>query len=96
MLEELVQGLKLDNSVNGTVTCCAFEDNQGALLLANNHRLSPRTRHFNVKYHWFWENVDNEDLSVQSCGTREQRADGFTKCLVRELFELNRKVNQGW
>jgi hypothetical protein len=96
MLEELVTGLKLDDIVSGTVTCRAFEDNQGALLLANNHRLSPRTRHFNVKWHWFWEVKDTEGLTVQGCGTLEQRADGFTKCLVREPFEKNRKLNQGW
>jgi len=49
--------LMLDNVISGAVICRAFEDNRGTMLLATNQRLSGRTRHFNVKYHWFWEAV---------------------------------------
>ena len=96
MLTEIVAGLNLDLEISGTIVCRAFEDNRGAMLLANNHRLSNRTRHFNVKHHWFWENVTIEELTVLSCGTKEQRADCFTKCLIRILLEANRRMNQGW
>jgi hypothetical protein len=96
MLEEAMGVLQLDHVISGTVVCRAFEDNRGAMLLANKQRLSNRTRHFNVKYHWFWEVVKDELLNVESCGTAQQRADGMTKCLVRILFEANRMMNQGY
>ena len=34
------------------IHCSVFEDNQGAYLLATNQRISPRTKYFNVKYHF--------------------------------------------
>jgi hypothetical protein len=36
-----------------TVKCKAFEDNNGALEMATIHKLRPRTKHINVKYHYF-------------------------------------------
>ena len=96
MIEEIARGLSLPNSISGTVTCRAFEDNQGALLLANNQRLSNRTRHFNVKWHWFWEHVVAETLTVHGCNTTEQRSDALTKNLVREILERIRRLVQGW
>jgi hypothetical protein len=35
------------------VHCKAFEDNNGALEMATAHKLRPRTKHINVKYHHF-------------------------------------------
>jgi len=96
MLEEVSVGLHLPRSISSTIRCRAFEDNQGALLLANNHRLSNRTRHYNTKWHWFWENVKTQDLNVEGCDTTQQRGDTMTKCLVRVPFERIRKLNQGW
>ena len=96
MLEEIIENLMLDLPISGAVICRAFEDNRGALLLANNQRLSNRTRHFNVKYHWFWECVKDHLLSILTVGTHQQRADGCTKNLVREPFETIRFLNQGW
>jgi hypothetical protein len=96
MLEEVMECLMLDIAILGAVICRAFEDNRGTMLLATNQRLSGRTRHFNVKYHWFWEAVKDAVLQVFGCGTRQQRADCFTKNLVRDLMVNNRQMNQGW
>jgi hypothetical protein len=40
--------------VEATVLAEVFEDNQGCLALATNHRLTSRTKCFHVKWHWFW------------------------------------------
>jgi hypothetical protein len=73
-----------------------FEDNNSTYLLANNQQLSPRSRHLNVKWHWFWEHVKSESITVSKINTEDQRADYLTKGLTREVFERIRKLNQGW
>jgi hypothetical protein len=73
-----------------------FEDNASAHLLANTQRLSTRSRHLNVKWHWFWEQVRNESMVVEKIGTDFQQADYMTKGLSIESFESNRRANQGW
>ena len=84
------------------VHCTVFEDNQGAYLLATNQRLSPRTKYFNVKYHWFWSYVYNAEtnpdgwLVIVKCDTKLMNADFLTKGLPRPVFEENRKRVQGW
>mmetsp|Transcript_8000 Transcript_8000/g.16834 ORF Transcript_8000/g.16834 Transcript_8000/m.16834 type:complete len:148 (-) Transcript_8000:29-472(-) len=47
------------------------EDNNSAYLLANNQQLSSRSRHLNVKYHFFWEHVNNGTLEVCKINTKE-------------------------
>ena len=37
--------------------CKLFEDNQSVYMLAVNQKISPTTKYFNVKYHWFWSFV---------------------------------------
>jgi hypothetical protein len=39
------------------VHCKAFEDKSGALKLARLPKLRPRTKHINIKYHYFREHV---------------------------------------
>jgi len=65
-------------------------------MLANNQQLSDRSRHLNVKFHFFWEQVNNGNLKVSKISTHEQQADYMTKGLVREIFERIRAFNQGW
>ena len=71
MIEEIAAGLTLPEEMVCTVVCRAFKDNQGTLLLANNQRLSNRTRHYNCKWHWFWQHVLSDSLRVLA-PTREQ------------------------
>ena len=82
-----------DTKVHGTV----FEDNQGAYLLATNHKITNRTKYFLVKWHWFWE-IYNEgkEFTIVKCPTDKQRADYLTKQLPLDLFVNNRKCVQGW
>ena len=74
----------------------AFEDNNSALLLANNQRLTDRSKFLNTKWHHFWEAVNEKRITVSRIESANQRADYLTKGLVVEKFEHNRKLNQGW
>ena len=90
------QGVPVFCDPKTTVKCKAFEDNTGALELANVPKMRPRTKHINIKYHHFRHHVDRGDISVQHVGTQEQIADIFTKPLAAELFAKHRKALLGW
>jgi hypothetical protein len=76
--------------------CIVYEDNNGALTLAANQRVTSRTKYFNVKWHFFWQYVKNGDISVERISTTDQLADYLTKGLTREVLERIRKAVQGW
>ena len=77
-----------------------FEDNMGAYYLANNQRLTPRSKHFLTKYHFFWqavkEGVEGIEVKVSKIDTHLQNADYLTKGLPQEVFHANRQRVQGW
>ena len=76
-----------------------WEDNTGALTLANLEpgRMTPRSKHYGVKYHWFCEHLKpNNNISVLKIDPKDQKADIFTKALRTDKFELNRKQLMGW
>ena len=61
-----------------------FEDNVGALELANAHKLRPRTKHLSVQLHHFRQYVLDRKVSVEKICTTHQRADMFAKALPRD------------
>ncbi len=69
------------------VHCKAFEDNSGALELARLPNLCPRTKHINIKYHYFGEHVRLGLIKVYPIGTNDQIANIFTKPLAQNLFQ---------
>ena len=83
------------------IACTVFEDNNGALILAKNQRVTNRTKYFHVKWHHFWSHVSNNDgkdggIVVRKIDTKDQLADFLTKPLSKDLFERNRKGVMGW
>ena len=79
-----------------TVRCTIFEDNAGALELANVPKMRPRTRHINQKYHHFRAHIRSGRLKVLAIDTKDQLADQFTKGLGDLLFLDLRKRVMGW
>jgi hypothetical protein len=96
LLIELANGLSLSADITSSIKCTVFEDNSGALLLATNQKISARTKHFLVDWHFFWQAVNDQEVTVVKIDTKDQQADFLTKGLARELFESNRKSVQGW
>ena len=96
MLVEIIDGINLPHTFEATVKCQVFEDNNGALLLATNQRITNRTKYFQVKWHFFWAHVRDGTVVIVKVDTLEQWADYLTKGLNRESFERVRKLVQGW
>ena len=76
--------------------CKMFEDNSAALEIARVPKMRPRTRHINVVYHHFRQEVANGKIQISFIGTRHQRADYLTKQPSVEDFVRHRKSTMGW
>jgi hypothetical protein len=69
------------NTKKPKVHCRVFEDNAGAIEIANVPKMRPKTKHLNIKYHHFREEVKKGTISIYHVGTEDQVADIFTKAL---------------
>ena len=89
-------GLSLQGVINMRTT--VWEDNTGALTLANLEpgRMTPRSKHYGVKYHWFRSHLKPNNIEVLKIDTDDQQADIFTKGLRTQKFVANRKQLLGW
>jgi Reverse transcriptase (RNA-dependent DNA polymerase) len=80
---EILEVLKAPNEPLSKLHSTVWEDNMPALTLAKAElpRLTPGSKHFNVKYHWFRKHLKKGELEVHHISTKEQIADIFTKAL---------------
>jgi Reverse transcriptase (RNA-dependent DNA polymerase) len=89
-------GLKLQDytAMKNTI----WEDNAGALALAKLEppRMTPRSRHYAVKYHWFREHIVPEKIELVKIETKNQLADILTKGLRTDQFKHIRNLLMGW
>ena len=69
-----------------------FQDNESAMLLENNGRLSStkRTRHIEIRYFFVTDNIKHGRLQVMHCPTKLMVADFFTNPLQGAQFRLFR------
>jgi hypothetical protein len=97
-LREVCEHIGLDEEVKSTITATVWEDNTGALTLANLEppRVTPKTKHFAVKYHWFRSELKPNKIEIVGVSSEEQVADILTKALRREKFRETRKLISGW
>jgi len=63
-----------------------FEDNNGALLMANAQQPTRCTRHMDIKKFALLDWVEQDLLILKSISTAENAADGLTKPLAKQLF----------
>ncbi|KAL7475644.1 hypothetical protein ACHAW6_001552, partial [Cyclotella cf. meneghiniana] len=75
------------------------EDNVGALTLAKLEpgRMTPRSKHYAIKYHWFCEFISSPEnwVEVVKVDSRNQLGDIFTKGLAAPTFEYLRRLLMG-
>ncbi len=83
---------KFDTSIKSTV----FEDNQAAISHAVAPKMSPRTKHIAVKYHFFRHHIASGEIEVVYVDTNNQVADLLTKGLPPEKFRYLREKLMGW
>ena len=81
---------------NVVVYSTAFEDNNGALILATTKKMTPRSKHIAIKYHHFKQAVFNGFVKIVKVNSEKQLADIFTKGLGTIKFQANRLLLCGW
>lgn len=80
-----------------TIKSTVFEDNNGAIKTAHAERMSPRTKHIAVKYHFFRSHIGpGSNILLSKIDTLVQKADIFTKGLSPDRFEHLRFLLCGW
>ena len=96
LLEEL-KSKNIDTfSTAPSVFCKALEDNLRVLELAKSPKMTSRTKHINISYHYFREHVRLRIIQLFPFSTTEQLADIYIKPLQRGLFIKFRKSIMGW
>jgi hypothetical protein len=74
------------------------EDNVGALTLGRlePRRMTPRSKHYTIKYHWFREHIGPRNIDLVIMDTKEQLGDIFTKGLGPVPFRYLQLKLMGW
>ena len=75
-----------DINIAQDTTTTSYEDNQGALLMANSGQPTKRTRHMDTKHFALQQWVDLDLLSLKRIATADNESDGMTKNVGRTLF----------
>ena len=73
-----------------------FEDNASAVQLATVPKMTPRSKHIALHYHFFRKFIGDGIVEVKHVSTDLQIADIFTKGLGDTKFEKLRKLLMGW
>ena len=69
-----------------------YEDNSGAINIANNGNFTKNSKHIEIHYHFVHESVKEKLIKVIKIDSNENVADIFTKALCKEKFEKFRKL----
>jgi hypothetical protein len=96
LVAEVAASLMDDPSFLTSTYSSVFEDNNGALLLAQTPRITPRSKHIAVPYHFFREHVTNGTIQIHKVASDVNLGDLFTKGLDRIKFQALRKMLMGW
>ena len=90
-----------DENVKMVTKSDVFEDNNGAQAVATLPGITPQSKFFAVKLHFFKEHVKTEsnpngEVDIHKIETTKQLADIMTKGLVAEKFKPLRDALMGW
>ena len=62
-------------------------DNNGAKELTTNAMISARTKHIELQHHYIHECINNNDIELISCSSKDNTVDIFTKPLPELRFK---------
>ena len=65
-----------------------FCDNSSAITLSKHNSFHRKNKHIDAHYHFICELVNNGDIALLFCGSKEQLDDMFTKALGTISFEF--------
>jgi hypothetical protein len=64
--------------------------------MANVPKMRPRTKHMNIKYHFFRQFIAKKIFHVKHLAGNQQPADILTKALDHATFVKHRLITNGW
>ena len=97
LIEEARTQGGLDLTLNDAkMHCRVFEDNQGAIIIADEPRVRPRTKHMCTKLWHFKSFLEQGLITLEWVSSTHQVADLFTKPLSIELFRRFTPFVCGW
>ena len=76
--------------------CTVVEDNSLVIQLENLPKMTPKSKHISLHYHFYWEHIRKGSASVEHISTYLQIANTFTKCLAEAKFEVLHKLLMNW
>jgi hypothetical protein len=86
-----------EDTKHGTIpSSTVYEDNQFLYETARMPKLTQRTKHIGVPYHWFRTKVESLEIQIETIDTKHQLADQFTKGLPVDQFRSARLAFMGW
>jgi len=77
-------------------TSKVYKDNTVTLKYAQMPKISPRTKHIGIPYHWFRTKIINTEVTIEPVSTKDQHGDIFTKGLPKVPFEHARHSIMRW
>ena len=83
-IHNLLIGMNIINDVK--LPLILRVDNTGAIYLANNHTTSPRTKHIDIRTHYFRQLIESGILKIVFIKSEDNDADIYTKNVSEELF----------
>ncbi|CAM9397815.1 unnamed protein product [Choristocarpus tenellus] len=69
-----------------------FEDNSGAIKLAEKTASGGRTKHIDIRYHYVRNLVKEGKVKIMYVNSGEQHGDLFTKSLSGNVFEFHTRT----
>ena len=73
-------------SVKRLVTEPSITDNNSAIELSKNHVFHKRIKHIDIRFHFIRELVNNKEICLEFCRSKDQFAEIFTKPLENDTF----------
>ena len=98
LIHDLTTTLDIPSFTSSNLHVMIHEDNVRALTLGQlePRRITPRSKHYALKYHWFREELKPRKITLIKIATEDQLGDIFTKGLSPVLFSRLRKKLMGW
>ena len=101
LVKEVAKVVTGNENVRVVTKSDVFEDNNGALTVATLPKITPQSKFFAVKLHFFQEHVKtvgnpNGEIEIQKIAMDQQLADIMTKGLVEAKYQPLRDKVMGW
>lgn len=98
MVKSIEKAIGFYQSLPTKMHVVIYEDNSGALILANTlpPNFTPHSKHYVIMTIWFREGIIHYGIKVVAIDTKEQKGDIFTKMPPQVVFEYLRNLLMGW